>query len=97
MNKKKVVVITGAGSGIGEATALAFAKLGYSIHLTDINPGALDNVSEKLKGLPCSFQTYQIDCRKSEKMEAKAQIESSPWNGISKLPDLLFSNFWTNC
>ncbi len=33
---KPSVLITGAGIGIGEATALAFAKAGYHVHVTDI-------------------------------------------------------------
>jgi NAD(P)-dependent dehydrogenase (short-subunit alcohol dehydrogenase family) len=33
----KVVVITGAGSGIGRSTALLFGKLGAKVHVTDLN------------------------------------------------------------
>jgi NAD(P)-dependent dehydrogenase (short-subunit alcohol dehydrogenase family) len=34
---KKAGVVTGAGSGIGRATAIGFAKLGGSIMVADIN------------------------------------------------------------
>ena len=34
---KPVVLITGAASGIGHATALAFARAGYRVVITDIN------------------------------------------------------------
>ena len=34
---KPVALITGAASGIGQATALAFARAGYRVALTDIN------------------------------------------------------------
>jgi len=43
----KVVLITGASSGIGAATALHFAKLGASLSLTGRNVASLEEVSKK--------------------------------------------------
>lgn len=39
----KVGVVTGAGSGIGRAVALAFAREGMKVVLADIQPDALDD------------------------------------------------------
>ena len=44
----KVVVVTGAGSGIGRATALAFAAEGARIVATDIDQARLDALSTEL-------------------------------------------------
>ena len=44
----QVVYITGAASGIGEATARAFADKGASLFLTDINAVALKKVADEL-------------------------------------------------
>ena len=38
---EKSVLITGAGIGIGRATAMAFGKAGYRVIVTDIEHGAL--------------------------------------------------------
>lgn len=44
----KVVLVTGAGSGLGEATARAFAKEGSLIALVDYNYEAAQRVSQSL-------------------------------------------------
>lgn len=44
----KTVVITGAGSGIGRATALAFAQQGARIALCDVDRGRVDAVAREL-------------------------------------------------
>ncbi|HEX6484355.1 MAG TPA: SDR family oxidoreductase [Ktedonobacteraceae bacterium] len=45
----KVVLVTGAGSGLGEATARAFAAAGSSVACIDINKQAAQRVSQDLE------------------------------------------------
>jgi len=47
--KDKVVVITGAASGIGKALAHEFAKAGSHLALNDFDENGLERVVEELK------------------------------------------------
>jgi len=47
----KVVVITGGGGGIGRATALAFAREGATVVVSDINLEAAQAVAEEVRTL----------------------------------------------
>src|SRR5438270_12528668 len=46
--KGKVVLVTGAGSGLGEATAHAFASVGCDVACIDINGTEAGRVSNEL-------------------------------------------------
>jgi len=47
--KDKVAIVTGAGRGIGEATALKFSKEGAKVIVADINQDDINKVVEKVK------------------------------------------------
>jgi 3-oxoacyl-[acyl-carrier protein] reductase len=47
--KNKVAIITGAGTGIGEATAYKFAQEGAKLALCDVNQEAIDKVVTTIK------------------------------------------------
>jgi butyryl-CoA dehydrogenase len=66
-----VVVITGAGSGIGRALAREFAAGGAAIALADVNSAAL----EQTRGLlgNAKTATYKVDVADAGAMEAFAQ------------------------
>lgn len=48
MSNQKVVLVTGGSAGIGEATAIEFAKLGYKVAITGRNQERLDKVLKEL-------------------------------------------------
>jgi NAD(P)-dependent dehydrogenase (short-subunit alcohol dehydrogenase family) len=67
--KNKVVLITGAGSGIGQAAALAFAREGARVAVADISANAADHtvaLVKKAKGKAIGLESdvsKQDDCK----------------------------------
>lgn len=55
---EKVVFITGASSGIGRATALAFAKAGYHVAGTARRAEKLQSLQEEIDALPASHGNF---------------------------------------
>src|SRR5437762_13503633 len=70
----KVALVTGGGSGIGMATALAFARSGARVMVADINAiGAADTVRqiEEAEGEAISFQCDVSDESDVERLIAE--------------------------
>lgn len=78
------VVITGAGSGIGRATALAFAERGASVAACDINLDAAERTAELAGLLGAACDAYQVDVSDGAAMEALAAKVG--------VPDILVNN-----
>ena len=47
----KTIIITGAGSGIGRATALGFAKAGADVAVSDIDLAGCDGTAQRVHAL----------------------------------------------
>lgn len=71
--KDRVVVVTGAGSGIGRATTLAFAKQGALVHLVDIHQGRVEEVAEAARRLGPPARAHVVDVRDAAAMEELAR------------------------
>lgn len=60
-NWSEVVLVTGAGRGIGEAIAAAFARSGAEVILTDVSPLLADEAAAKLSGEGLRCRALALD------------------------------------
>jgi short-subunit dehydrogenase len=65
----KVVVITGAGSGIGQALARAMAAKGAVLALVDVDAVALQAISAELYSAGCKVSSHVVDVSNRASME----------------------------
>jgi len=67
----RVVVVTGAGSGIGKATALAFARTGAQLAICDLDQARLDAVAGELG--ECARVVRRVDVADRAQMAGFAE------------------------
>lgn len=68
----KTVLVTGAASGIGRATALAFAQRGAALVICDINERGLEDVAEEIRKMGCEVLARRVDVTSGAEMKALA-------------------------
>jgi len=71
----KVVLITGATSGIGRASAIEFAKLGYKLVLASRNKKAGDELLRELGGSDAIFQRTDVGIQKDVESLVELAVE----------------------
>ena len=86
--KNKVVVITGASSGIGEAAALKFSKKGAKIVLVARRKDKLLEVENKIKEFSQSTLVCQCDVSNKEEVDLMSKIVLDKFGRI----DILVNN-----
>ena len=86
--KNKVVLITGASSGIGKQTAIEFAKLGSNIILVARRKNKLEQVENELKQFNVNTLVCACDVSKKDQVEKMSEIVLEKFNSI----DILVNN-----
>jgi NAD(P)-dependent dehydrogenase (short-subunit alcohol dehydrogenase family) len=66
----RVAVVTGAGGGIGRATALALARRGCHLALADIDGAAVAEVAEEARRLGVRASHHQLDVAERAAVQA---------------------------
>jgi NAD(P)-dependent dehydrogenase (short-subunit alcohol dehydrogenase family) len=78
----KVAIVTGAGSGIGQATARRFAEEGARLVLNDINESYLTELTESLTS---DYRTLVGDVAQEETARRLAETARTAWGRIDVL------------
>ena len=68
-----IAVVTGAGSGIGRAIALGYAREGASVVLLDINEKTAAEAAEEIRTAGGNAQSFALDVTRREDCIATAQ------------------------
>ena len=71
--RNKVALVTGAGSGMGLATAQAFAEEGAAVALVDVNESSVRIAAERL--IADDHKAIAIRCDVTDEAQVKAMIE----------------------
>lgn len=83
--ENKIAIVTGAGAGIGAATAELFAKEGARVVVADYDQAGVDAVVSKIGGEAIGVQ---VDVRKSESVKAMIDRTVDKFGGL----DILINN-----
>jgi NAD(P)-dependent dehydrogenase (short-subunit alcohol dehydrogenase family) len=86
--RDKVVVITGAGSGIGRATALAFADEGADLVIADIHENRLNETAEEIRQRGAQVIAKVVDVSKKKQIRDFAKFVI----GQKGCVDILYNN-----
>ncbi|MEX5567293.1 SDR family oxidoreductase [Pseudomonas syringae] len=86
--KGKTAVITGAGRGIGRATALALAKEGCNIVLAAIEADQVEAVAVEVRALGVKALAVQTDVQHKSQVDALAQAAFKEFGAV----DILVNN-----
>lgn len=82
---RKIALITGATSGIGEACARKFADGGYDVIITGRNGEKLDSLKTELEGKGTRVKTLNFDIRDTEATKEAIYSLDNEWNKINVL------------
>lgn len=94
----KTILVTGAGGGIGRATAVACAKMGATLVVTDINEATLTETLDILNAeMPKNHQMFVADLTKQSELDNLVRetpaLDGLVCNaGISKVLPIQFLN-----
>lgn len=86
--KGKTAVITGAGSGIGAATAVMCAKKGMNVVISDIHEENLLSVEQEIKNIGVEVLSVKTDVSDSSQI----QLLATKTYSVFKSVELLFNN-----
>lgn len=88
MSQNKVVIVTGASSGFGEATARLFARKGYAVVIAARRLERLEALAKEITSQGGQVLTVQTDVTKLEQVQQLVQTTIQEFGRL----DVLFNN-----
>ena len=83
--KDKVAIVTGAGSGIGEATATKFAREGAKVAVCDINLAACETVARSIREAGGTAIAIHLDVTRKASVAAMVEAVMKAWGRVDTL------------
>lgn len=81
----RVAVVTGGGSGIGEAMAWRFAREGMKVVVADVDGAAASRVCEAIEHAGCHALAVRTDVTRHEEVEALANTAFDTYGTVNVL------------
>lgn len=81
----RVAVVTGAGSGIGRALALALADRGASLALCDIDAAGLAETTRRVEALGSAVRSDMVDVTSSPEVAGYAEAVAGHFGRVDQL------------
>jgi len=81
----KVAVVTGAGSGIGQALAVELARSGASLAISDVNTEGLAQTEQQLKAIGAPVKADRLDVTEREAFLAYADAVNEHFGKVNQI------------
>jgi NAD(P)-dependent dehydrogenase (short-subunit alcohol dehydrogenase family) len=81
----KVCIVTGAGSGMGRASAIEMSAQGGCVIVTDINKAAADETAAAITAAGGESRTFVCNLRKADEIKALMEFAGDTFGGIDVL------------
>ncbi len=92
--EKKIVMVTGATSGIGEACARKFARGGYNVIITGRRKEKLDTLRRELENMGAEVLAMEFDVRERASARKAVDFLKGKWANINVLINNAGFNDW---
>lgn len=86
--KDRVAIVTGAGQGIGEATANCLAKEGASVVVVDVNPSTGEATASGIQDAGGQARFFQADVTRADEVRAMADQAMDAFGKIDILANV---------